>query len=103
MALFLYRGKDAGSLVLAKTREHRLRAHEVGCQHELIAEHEAIEVQVMSVDLPTPRRVRRWRAEDADPVEPFAIFLGLAGNFECVLVEPHDVSGGLVPGGTHGF
>src|SRR5580704_3370495 len=77
IALLLLCREDAGSLVFAKACEHRLRAHEVGCQHKLIAEHEAIEVEVMTVDLPAPRLVRGRLAEEADPVEPFAVFLRL--------------------------
>jgi hypothetical protein len=67
--------------------EHRLRTHEVGREDELIAEYEAIDIEVVAVDLPTPRLARRGRAEGADPIEPLAVFLGLSGDLEGMAVE----------------
>src|ERR1700686_1590277 len=55
----------------------------------------------MPVDLPSPGLVWRRRAEDADPIKPFAVLLGLAGDLEGVLVEPHYVARGLVSRGAH--
>ena len=103
VALLLLCGEDAGPLVLAKAREYRLGAHEDRRLYELVAEHEAIDVEVMAVNLPAPRLLRRWRAEDAEPIEPLAVFLRLAGDFEGMLVEAHDVAGGLVPARAHRF
>src|ERR1700730_9280841 len=100
-ALLLLRAKYARPGIFAEAGEHRLRAHEVGRQHQLVPEHEAIDVEVVAVDLPSPRLARRGRAEDAYPIEPLAIFVGLAGDLESVLVELHDVSGSSVPGRAH--
>src|SRR5580704_10658130 len=57
----------------------------------------------MAVDLPAPGLAWRRRAEDADPIEPFAVLLRLAGDLEGVLVEPHDVAGGFISRGAHAF
>src|SRR5262249_24281487 len=46
-ALLLLGSEDAGSGVFARTREYWLGAHEVGRQNELIAEHEAVVVEMM--------------------------------------------------------
>ena len=57
----------------------------------------------MAVDLPAPRLIRRRIAEDADPIEPLAVFLGLAGDLQRVLVEPHDVASATVSRIAHAF
>ena len=57
----------------------------------------------MAVDLPAPGLARRRRAEQAHPIEPFPVFLGLAGDLEDVRVEPHHVARGAIPRGAHGF
>src|SRR6516165_1410148 len=101
--LFLLGGENARSGVLARARENWLGAHEAGCQNELIAEDEAVDIQMMAVDLPSPGLLWRRRPEDADPIEPLAVFLSLAGNLEDVLVEPHDVSRGAIPRDAHRF
>src|SRR5215469_5685244 len=101
--LFLLGSEDARSGVLARARENWLGAHETGRQNELIAEGEAVDIQMMAVDLPAPGLLWRRRPEDADPIEPLAVFLSLAGNLEDVLVEPHDVSRGAIPRDAHRF
>src|SRR5262249_26614663 len=53
-ALLFLGSEDAGSDVFARTREYWLGAHEAGRQNELIAEHEAVDIQMMAVDLPAP-------------------------------------------------
>src|SRR5262245_35909719 len=103
MALLLLGGKDTGPLVFAEPRQHRFRAHEDGCHDQLVAEHEAINVEVMTVDLPAPRLAGRWGAKKAEPVEPFPVFLGLAGDLKGVSIEPHDVAGALVSRCAHGL
>src|SRR6516162_8011691 len=80
VALLLLCGEDACTGVSAKARKHRLRAHEVGRQDELIAQHEAIDIEMMAVNLPAPGLVRGGHAKDADPIEPLAVFLGLPGD-----------------------
>src|SRR6185312_13899066 len=89
--------------VFAGARQHRLRTHEAGGEHELVAENEAVEVEVMAVDLPAPWLRRRWRAEDAHPIEPLAVLLGPARHLEHVLVEPHDVARRAIARRAHGL
>src|SRR6516164_629542 len=102
-ALLLLGGENARSHVFARARKHWFGAHETGRQNELIAEDEAVDIQMMAVDLPSPGLLWRRRPEDADPIEPLAVFLSLAGNLEDVLVEAHDVAGSAIPRGAHGF
>src|SRR5439155_22745217 len=59
---------------------------------DLIAEDEAIDDEVVSVDLPAPRPVERRYSHHAEPVEPLAV-LGLAPrDRQDEVVEPHDVA-----------
>ncbi len=103
MPLLLLRGEHARAGIFAEAREHRFRPHEGRRHHKLIAENEAVEVEVVAVDLPAPRLIRRRIAEDADPVEPLAVFLGLAGDLQRVLVQPHDVARAAVARLAHAF
>src|SRR4029077_18743671 len=103
IALLLFGDKDPSSLVFAEPRQHRFGAHEGGRHHQLVAEHEAVDVEMMTVDLPAPRLARRRGTKDADPIEPFPVFLGLAGDFKGVSVEPHDVTRALVSRRAHGL
>src|SRR5262245_21425785 len=57
----------------------------------------------MPVDLPAPRLAWRGGAKRADPVKPFPVFVGLAGDLKGVLIEPHDIAGARVPCRAHGF
>src|SRR6516164_9264662 len=84
-ALLLFSSENPRSGVFARAREHWLGAHEAGRQNELVAEHETVDIEMMAVDLPAPGLLRRWRPKDADPVEPFAVFLSLTGDLEDVL------------------
>ena len=54
-ALLLLGGKHAQSLVFPEPRQHRLGAHEGRRQHQLVAEHEAVDDEVVAIDLPSPR------------------------------------------------
>ena len=58
---------------------------------------------MVAVELKAPRLVRRRRAEDTDPIEPLAVFLRLAGDFERVFVKPHDIARKLVAGCAEAF
>ena len=79
---------------LASLREHGLGSHEGWRDDDLVAEHEAVQVQVVAVDLPAPRLALGRRAEDADPVQPLAILLPPLGDLADRVVQPHDVAGG---------
>src|SRR4029079_14584065 len=61
---------DAG--VLAGRGVCWLRAHEYRRHDDLVADDQAVDDQVMSVDLPAPGLGRGRRAKDADPVRPLA-------------------------------
>ena len=77
----------------APVRErHRLRAHEQRRHDDLVAQDEAVDDQVVAVDLPAPGLIGRRRAEEAQPVEPLAVLLVAAGDLADQLVEPHDVA-----------
>src|SRR5262249_45196838 len=66
-------------------------------------QHKAVDVEVMPVDLPAPRVAWRGGAKRADPIKPFSVFVGLAGDLKGVLIEPHDIAGARVPRRAHGF
>src|SRR5262245_63911869 len=57
----------------------------------------------MSVDLPAPRLAWRRGPKHADPIIPFPVLVGLAGDLEGVLIEPHDIAGARVSRRAHGF
>src|SRR6516164_5168655 len=57
-ALLLLGGEDARSRVFARAREHWFGTHEAGRQNELITEHEAVDVEMVAVDLPAPGLLR---------------------------------------------
>src|SRR5262249_40435546 len=103
VALLLLGSKHARPLVLAEPRQHGLGAHESWRHHQLIAEHETIDNEVMAVDLPAPRIAWRGVSKDAEPIEPLPVFFGLAGDLESVLVELHDVAGASVSRCAHAF
>src|SRR6185437_11828021 len=88
-ARFLF-GENARSLVFAGFRLDRLRAQELRRQYHLVAEDEAIDDEMMPIDLPAPGPLRRGRTHDAHPVIPLAN----------MLVEPHYVARGLEAGGA---
>ena len=96
MALLFFGRKDARSLVLSKPRQHRLRPHEGGRHHQLVAQQEAIDVAVVPVELPAPWLVRGGLAEYADPIVELAEFLGQLGEFGQMLIESHGVAGSLI-------
>jgi hypothetical protein len=54
----------------------------------------------MPIDLPAPWRCRGRHAKDAQPVVPLAILCIAAGDFPDVLIELHDIAGGLIPSGA---
>src|SRR6185437_4961503 len=98
-ARFLF-GENARSLVFAGFRLDRLRAQELRRQYHLVAEDEAIDDEMMPIDLPAPGPLRRGRTHDAHPVIPLAIFLGPLRQLANMLVEPHYVARGLEAGGA---
>src|SRR5207247_179580 len=51
--------QHARTAVNARLGDHWLGSHEYRCNDDLVADHEAIDDQVMAVDLPTPRLVLR--------------------------------------------
>src|SRR6266850_530810 len=84
--------EDARAGLWALVRRDGLGAHEHRGHHDLIAEDEAVDDEVVSVDLPAPRPVERRDAHHAEPVEPLAV-LGLAArDRQDEVVEPHDVA-----------
>ena len=80
--------------MLAAVRRHGLRSEEHGRHHELIAENDAVDDQVVPVDLPAPGGRSRRRAHHAEPVEPLAVFLPSAGDLADEVVQLHDVAHG---------
>ncbi len=91
-AILLFRLKDAHAGVLASLSQSWFRAHEHRRHHHLVTEHEAIEVQVVAIDLPAPWLVRRRCAKHTQPVHSFAILVPATGNFADRMVEPHDIA-----------
>src|SRR5207302_1889314 len=89
--------EQARTGVLAAGRQRRLRTGKHWCHHQLIAEHEAVQVQVMAVELPAPRSVQRWSAEETDPVQPFTVLVGLVGQLLDRFVELHHIARSLEP------
>ena len=69
-----------------------LRAHERRCQDDLVAEHETVDVDVVPVELPTPRLVGRRCPEDRDEVRPLAELVMAPTCLSQHLVEAHDVA-----------
>ena len=86
--------QHAGARVDARLGDHRLGAHEHRRDHHLIADDEAVDDQVMAVDLPAPRLVLRWLAEHADEVDPLAVLGPAPGDLADGVVQPHDVARG---------
>src|SRR6516165_6265251 len=58
---------------------------------------------MVSVDLPAPRLAWRWGPKHADPIVPFPVFVGFAGDLEGMLIESHDIASTRVPRRAHGF
>ena len=56
----------------------RLGAEERGRHHDLVAEDEAVQVEVVAVELPAPRLVVRRRPEEAEEVGPLAVLVAAA-------------------------
>ena len=88
--LLLLEDREAG--VPPCSRPARLGTEEGGRHHHLIAQYETVQVEVMAIELPSPRFVVGWRAEDAQEVRPFAVLVDAAGDLGEDLVEPHDVA-----------
>lgn len=80
--------------------EDRFGPPEIWRHHHLVAIDEAVDDQVMTVDLPSPGLGRRRLAENANLVIPLVEFIRAAGNFTGVMVQLHDIARGLVTGGT---
>jgi hypothetical protein len=80
--------------VLSAVRVTGLRPEEGRRHHELIAEDEAVDDQVVAVDLPAPRIRGGGRAHDAEPVEPLPVLFPAARHLADEVVEPHDVAHG---------
>ncbi len=92
---------DADAGVLAGRCDHGLGAQEGRREHELVAEHEAVQVDVVPVELPAPGLGRRGRAEDAEEVDPLAVLVRRAGDLADREVEAHAVARALVAGFAH--
>ena len=86
--------QDARALVDARLGHDRLGAHEHGRDDDLIAEDEAVDDQVVAVDLPAPGLGLRWLPEHADEVHPLAVLGPAAGDLADRVVQPHDVARG---------
>src|SRR5207248_4339652 len=81
-----------GTAVDARFRDHRFGTHEHRRDHDLIADDEAIDDQVVTIDLPSPGLLLRWLTEQTDEVDPLAVLGPTAGDFSNSVVEPHDVA-----------
>ncbi len=93
--------EDGGARVLARRGHARLRPPEGRRHHHLIAQHEVVHVQMVSVELPAPGLGGRRLAHDRDPVLPVAVLdevvaVELTEGF----VEVHDVARQLQPLGA---
>jgi hypothetical protein len=84
--------EDLGSGERAGGHPAWLGAHEGRGEDHVVAEHEAVDVQVMTVELPAPGLVRRRRAEDRDEVVPLAELGRAGGEDSQQAVDPHDVA-----------
>ena len=97
----LLRLQDRRAGVLARGRDHRLGAEETRRHHDLVAEHEVVDDQVMAVDLPAPRLGGRWRPHHGDVIEPLAIRLEIVVvQFAQRVIELHDVAAQRQPAGA---
>src|SRR6266581_2892900 len=88
----LLRVEFTQSGVGAAVGDGRLRPPEPRRHHHLVLEDEVVQVEVVTVKLPTPRLVHGGRAKDAEEIEPFAKKFPVAGDFPKHLVELHDVA-----------
>jgi hypothetical protein len=82
---------------------HRLGAEKCRRHRHLTAEHEKIDVQMMTVDLPAPGLFFGGCAHDAEPIQILAELVELASHFHDGLVKPHDVPRGLKSLGAEAF
>src|SRR5947199_7780381 len=83
------------SSIGAAVGDSRLGAPERWRHDDLVLEDKVVQVEVVAVNLPTPRLVHRGRAKDAEKVKPFPKKLPVAGNFPQHLIELHDFARGL--------
>jgi len=76
--LVLFGLQHTRSAVDARLRDNRLGTYEQRCDHDLIADDEAVDNQVVPIDLPAPRFVLRWLTEQTDELDPLAARGGAA-------------------------
>src|SRR5205807_3361324 len=84
--------KTSGPASGPEVTRHGSEPMKVGGEDHVVAEHEAVDVQVMTVELPAPGLVRRRRAEDRDEVVPLAELGRAGGEDSQQAVDPHDVA-----------
>ena len=65
----------------------------------MIANHHAVDVQVMSVELPPPGLGVGWPAEDGKEVRPLAKLVRTLGNDGKQAVQTHDIASLIEPSG----
>src|SRR4051812_19744499 len=70
--LRLFFAQHAGAGVEARLGLDRFGTEQHRRQHDLVIHYHAIDVAVMSIELPAPRRGRLRLTENADPVEELA-------------------------------
>ena len=83
------------SLVLARVGDHRLRTHEGWRHHDLVAQHEVVDDQVVAVKLPAPRFVLGRLAHEREVVKPLVQFFEVGGDLAQRVVQAHDVAASL--------
>ena len=97
-ALALLVLQDRRALVLARGAIDRLGADEGRRHHDLIAQDEVVDDDVMAVELPAPRLGGRGRAHHGDVVEPLAVVLEVVVvQLAQRVVQLHDVARELSP------
>src|SRR5690606_3433767 len=70
--------------------------HERRRHHDLIAEHEIVDHEMMAVDLPPPRLARRRLAENGEPIKMLAVLVEVLDELGEMVIEAHDVARHLV-------
>jgi hypothetical protein len=77
--------------ILASLSHHRLGAHKIRREHDLVAENKAINDEVVAVDLAAPGLGRGWSAHNAHPVIPLVIlFDAPCDGVRAIIFWPQD-------------
>src|SRR5205085_7287032 len=88
----LFRLEDAGPSKGAVRGVRWLRAHEHRRHDNLVADDQAVDVQVVAIELPTPGLVQRRSTENTEPVQPLSILLKAVRELAERVIEPHDIA-----------